>query len=228
MSDTVKTENSTEFQEHRNAVLNGITWNSVTCRDNPLCDETELHIGQVGNFQIYVSESPNLRKDGTPVRIYTMSLWQMNVHTKTVPMPAPVDETVILTRPGYTQLIADRIIKANDVESAKLEAVDAIVAWNANRARLFKEQCDAVDDVFKNLDRVLSDKVSRLKAADSIKTLRLSNQTVNVLAANDVLVVGQLTAMSVAQLKAIKGLGQKAIQEILFAMKSIGVIMAQQ
>ena len=230
---TQEQTNSTEFQEYKNAVLKGINWSARAAHDNTYGD-TQLVIGQVDNYQIYLSESPNLKDEQTGVRTYTMSLWSMNTRTKH--LVTPDDRTVVVTRPGYTQLIEDMLIIAGDMDEAKLSAVQAILKWNDLNLDTIKAKCEQtlqdaqeqhnrLTGVFNNMDAVLSDKIKTQKSADSIKTLRISTMTTNALTAANIHVIGELANMTVKDLKTIKGIGSKSVQEILFAMKSLGIIM---
>lgn len=233
-------EQKLELQEYKKAVLNGIDWSARECHDNPLCETTCLHIGQVGDFQIYLSESPNLRDENTQAQTYTMSLWEMNVHTKNVVLKGSNDpvavgpgvtfndtKTLVITRPGYTQLISDKVITAMDINEAKMACVNEIVAWNTQRLNEMQAQYDRLYNVFGNLNVILSDKVKAQRAADSIKTLNLPNPAVNALFNAGIHVIGELTCKTAKEIKNLKGLGGKAGQDILFALKSAGIILPQ-
>lgn len=221
MRENVQTENSTEIQARKTAILNGITWTKA--RDE--ANDTELHIGQVANYQIYLSESKNLYQPGKP-RTYTIALWEMCVKTK-LHTSAEINTNfdVMVTRPGYTQLITDRIIIADNIESAKLAAVDCIMQWNEARLNAAKTEYDKLSGVFGHLPEIYSSKIAALRAADSVNVLKLSNAATNALVNNNILVIGDLTNLTVRQLKAKNGLGGSRGQEVLFALKSMGIIM---
>ena len=216
--------NSTELQSYKTAVLNGIGWSMKQDAENG----TELHIGQVGNYQIYLSESPNLTApDGT--RTYTISLWEMSVKTRVRPMAEMnTDKDVLVVRPGFTQLVTDAVIHAADMDGAKLAAVDYIMAWNDDRRSAANAEFVRLSSTFESLPDIYSRKVVAAKSTESVRNLGISGAAVNALFANGIHVIGELAAVSVKELKAMKGLGGTRGQEVLFAMKSLGVIMRAQ
>ena len=225
-NENVKTENSTEFQEYKNAVLNGITW---TKRTDPET-EHELHMGQVGNYQIYLSESPNFRDCDENRSLYTLSLWEMGVKTTMSPANPTVagSDNLVIVRPTFTQLITNAVIEAFGDDEAKLAAVQYIMNWNQTRLEAAQTEFDKVNGVFDALDDVLSKKVIATKASDSVKTLAISGAAVNALFANNIHVIGELAALTVKDIKAIKGLGGNRGQEVLFALKKLGIIIPKE
>lgn len=223
-NESVNTENSVEFQAHKRSVLEGINW---TMYPNQT-DGTELHIGQVGNYQIYLSESINRRRPDTPVRVYTFDLWEMCVktHVKTdTENDNPNAEETLIIRPGFTRLITDMYVSAMNIDEAKIATIDLINHWNEERLNAAKHEYDMLNNVFSGLDDIFSKKIAKAKAADSVKTLGISGAAVSALFANNIHVIGELTGMSIKQFKTLKGLSGQRGQEILFALKSMGIIM---
>lgn len=219
-NENVKTENSVELQEFRIAVLNGVNWTSMTDPEN----NNQLHIGQIANYQIYLSESPNFLDEHTGVRTYTLSLWEMTAKTKEIPCTNSA-ENLIVTRPGFVQLISDVTITAMDINAAKVETVNFIREWNERRLDKAVKENEKFKKVFDNLPKALSDKIVAARGADSVKTLNVSNAAITALLANDINVIGQVAEMTVKDFRNIKGLNGSRGQEVLFAMKSLGIIM---
>lgn len=219
-NENVKTENSVELQEFRIAVLNGVNWTSMTDPEN----NNQLHIGQIANYQIYLSESPNFLDEHTGVRTYTLSLWEMTAKTKEIPCTNSA-ENLIVTRPGFVQLISDVTITAMDINAAKVETVNFIREWNERRLNKAVKENEKFKKVFDNLPKALSDKIVAARGADSVKTLNVSNAAITALLANGINVIGQVAEMTVKDFRNIKGLNGSRGQEVLFAMKSLGIIM---
>lgn len=219
-NENVKTENSVELQEFRIAVLNGVNWTSMTDPEN----NNQLHIGQIANYQIYLSESPNFLDEHTGVRTYTLSLWEMTAKTKEIPCTNSA-ENLIVTRPGFVQLISDVTITAMDINTAKVETVNFIREWNERRLDKAVKENEKFKKVFDNLPKALSDKIVAARGADSVKTLNVSNAAITALLANGINVIGQVAEMTVKDFRNIKGLNGSRGQEVLFAMKSLGIIM---
>lgn len=219
-NENVKTENSVELQEFRIAVLNGVNWTSMTDPEN----NNQLHIGQIANYQIYLSESPNFLDEHTGVRTYTLSLWEMTAKTKEIPCTNSA-ENLIVTRPGFVQLISDVTITAMDINAAKVETVNFIREWNERRLDKAVKENEKFKKVFDNLPKALSDKIVAARGADSVKTLNVSNAAITALLANGINVIGQVAEMTVKDFRNIKGLNGSRGQEVLFAMKSLGIIM---
>lgn len=219
-NENVKTENSVELQEFRIAVLNGVNWTSMTDPEN----NNQLHIGQIANYQIYLSESPNFLDEHTGVRTYTLSLWEMTAKTKEIPCTNSA-ENLIVTRPGFVQLISDVTITAMDINAAKVETVNFIREWNERRLDKAVKENEKFKKVFDNLPKALSDKIVAARGADSVKTLNVSNVAITALLANGINVIGQVAEMTVKDFRNIKGLNGSRGQEVLFAMKSLGIIM---
>lgn len=220
-NENVKTENSVELQEFRTAVLNGVNWTSMTDPEN----NNQLHIGQIANYQIYLSESPNFLDEHTGVRTYTLSLWEMTAKTKEIPCTNSA-ENLIVTRPGFVQLISDVTITAMDINAAKVETVNFIREWNERRLDKAVKENEKFKKVFDNLPKALSDKIVAARGADSVKTLNVSDAAITRLLANGINVIGQIAEMTVKDFRNIKGLNGSRGQEVLFAMKSLGIIMA--
>lgn len=218
MNENVRTENSVEFQAYKDAVISGIDWVSYLDKQTNM----ECHIGQVPNFQIYMSESPNLADHDNDLRVYTVSLWSMNVKTTNKVMG---DQNVIIARPGFTQLITDAIITAADINEAKLAAVNLILHWNEDRLAAAQAEYDSLNNVFGALPELYSKKIVKAKASESVKHLGLSTAAVSALFANGINVLGQIASMTIDEFKSLKGLGGSRGQEVLFAMKSMGIIM---
>lgn len=219
-NENVKTENSVELQEFRIAVLNGVNWTSMTDPEN----NNQLHIGQIANYQIYLSESPNFLDEHTGIRTYTLSLWEMTAKTKEIPCTNST-ENLIVTRPGFVQLISDVTITAIDINAAKVETVNFIREWNERRLDKAVKENEKFKKVFDNLPKALSDKIVAARGADSVKTLNVSNAAITALLANGINVIGQVAEMTVKDFRNIKGLNGSRGQEVLFAMKSLGIIM---
>lgn len=219
-NENVKTENSVELQEFRIAVLNGVNWTSMTDPEN----NNQLHIGQIANYQIYLSESPNFLDEHTGVRTYTLSLWEMTAKTKEIPCTNSA-KNLIVTRPGFVQLISDVTITAMDINAAKVETVNFIREWNERRLDKAVKENEKFKKVFDNLPKALSDKIVAARGADSVKTLNVSNAAITALLANGINVIGQVAEMTVKDFRNIKGLNGSRGQEVLFAMKSLGIIM---
>lgn len=219
-NENVKTENSVELQEFRIAVLNGVNWTSMTDPEN----NNQLHIGQIANYQIYLSESPNFLDEHTGVRTYTLSLWEMTAKTKEIPCTNSA-ENLIVTRPGFVQLISDVTITAMDINAAKVETVNFIREWSERRLDKAVKENEKFKKVFDNLPKALSDKIVAARGADSVKTLNVSNAAITALLANGINVIGQVAEMTVKDFRNIKGLNGSRGQEVLFAMKSLGIIM---
>lgn len=219
-NENVKTETSVELQEFRTAVLNGINWTSMTDSES----NNQLHIGQIANYQIYLSESPNFLNKNTGIRTYTMSLWEMTAKTKEVPCTNS-DENLIITRPGFVQLISDITITAMDIHAAKVETVNFIREWSERRLDKAVKENEKFKQVFDNLPKALSDKIVAARGADSVKTLNVSNAAITALLTNGINVIGQIAEMTVKDFRNIKGLNGSRGQEVLFAMKSLGIIM---
>lgn len=219
-NENVKTENSVELQEFRIAVLNGVNWTSMTDPEN----NNQLHIGQIANYQIYLSESPNFLDEHTGIRTYTLSLWEMTAKTKEIPCTNSA-ENLIVTRPGFVQLISDVTITAMDINAAKVETVNFIREWNERRLDKAVKENEKFKKVFDNLPKALSDKIVAARGADSVKTLNVSNAAITALLANGINVIGQVAEMTVKDFRNIKGLNGSRGQEVLFAMKSLGIIM---
>lgn len=219
-NENVKTENSVELQEFRTAVLNGVNWTSMTDPEN----NNQLHIGQIANYQIYLSESPNFLDEHTGIRTYTLSLWEMTAKTKEIPCTNSA-ENLIVTRPGFVQLISDVTITAMDINAAKVETVNFIREWNERRLDKAVKENEKFKQVFDNLPKALSDKIVAARGADSVKTLNVSNAAITALLANGINVIGQVAEMTVKDFRNIKGLNGSRGQEVLFAMKSLGIIM---
>lgn len=219
-NENVKTENSVELQEFRIAVLNGVNWTSMTDPEN----NNQLHIGQIANYQIYLSESPNFLDEHTGVRTYTLSLWEMTAKTKEIPCTNSA-ENLIVTRPGFVQLISDVTITAMDINAAKVETVNFIREWNERRLDKAVKENEKFKKVFDNLPKALSDKIVAARGADSVKTLNVSNAAITTLLTNGINVIGQIAEMTVKDFRNIKGLNGSRGQEVLFAMKSLGIIM---
>lgn len=219
-NENVKTENSVELQEFRIAVLNGVNWTSMTDSEN----NNQLHIGQIANYQIYLSESPNFLDEHTGVRTYTLSLWEMTAKTKEIPCTNSA-ENLIVTRPGFVQLISDVTITAMDINAAKVETVNFIREWNERRLDKAVKENEKFKKVFDNLPKALSDKIVAARGADSVKTLNVSNAAITALLTNGINVIGQIAEMTVKDFRNINGLNGSRGQEVLFAMKSLGIIM---
>ena len=219
-NENVKTENSVELQEFRIAVLNGVNWTSMTDPEN----NNQLHIGQIANYQNYLSVSPNFLDEHTGIRTYTLSLWEMTAKTKEIPCTNSA-ENLIVTRPGFVQLISDVTITAMDINAAKVETVNFIREWNERRLDKAVKENEKFKKVFDNLPKALSDKIVAARGADSVKTLNVSNAAITALLANGINVIGQVAEMTVKDFRNIKGLNGSRGQEVLFAMKSLGIIM---
>ncbi len=214
-----------ELQEFKNAVLRGIDW----CRHkNADGVSPVLHIGRVGNYQIYLSEDRSREvklADGTSERTYVMQLWEMHVRTVHIDDAAGMTPGSLIKTalPSYDLVIPSRIIKAADTDGAKLAAVDAINTWNENRLVDAKNAFYDVDGLFGNLQSVLSDKITRERAADALETIGIPTQAVTVLHENGIYVLGDLAKTSVEDMKAMRGLGTKSVNEIVFRLKSMGI-----
>lgn len=189
----------------KTGVLEGITWRThFADPSDPLCAKTSpLHIGSLQDFQIQLSRDEDTGD-------YMMQLWEINVTPQLCE-----EKNRYCALPQYTPLILNNVITASDLDEAKCLAVKAVLEYACRVYDAATERFNLMLHLFGDLDATLAQKVARRRKAEPVANLGLSLVTQNILAKLNIRVIGELTSRSTKELKAIKGLGDKSINEIV-------------
>lgn len=201
-------------------VLEGIDWKRYPTEIGGDASR-ECHIGRVANYQIYLSEDLERFGPSCPdVRYYAMQLWSFRIKCQ--------ENTAIgrnMAAPTYDMLIPPTAFKAANVTEAKVRCVELINAWNERLRDAAQESFARNESVFRNLKKLRSDKIVESLADQSVERLGLSASTVRVLRDNQILLVGMLASTTVKQLKAINGIGDRTLNDILMCLKRTGILL---